>query len=88
MHSMPNSGGFSFIPLPYSFDAVVDIASLARALVENLAYAVRANVDQIRSLVSHSINEIYLVGGASRSKSLCQITANVLNSEIKIYSPE
>jgi autoinducer 2 (AI-2) kinase len=88
MHSMPSSGGFSFIPLPYSFDTVIDISSFARALIENLAFAVRANIDQIRFLVEHSIDEIFLVGGVSRSKSFCQIIANVLNSEIKVYSPE
>ena len=88
MHSMPSSGGFSFIPMAYTFDTIIDIASFARALIENLAYAIRANIEQIQTLTDLPLEEVYLVGGVSRSKSLCQITSNVLNSEIKAYSPE
>ncbi|MHA2347133.1 MAG: FGGY-family carbohydrate kinase [Candidatus Hodarchaeales archaeon] len=88
MLSVPNSGGFSFTPIAYSFDSPVDIAALSRSLFENLAYAARANSEQIQELVGHSYEEVFLVGGISRSKAFSQILANILNTEIKTFLPE
>ena len=88
MLTVPTSGGFSFIPIAYSFDSSVDIAALSRSLLENLAYAARANSDQIHELSSHTYEDVLLVGGVSRSKAFGQILANVMNLEIKTFLPE
>lgn len=88
MLQIPNSGGFSFTPISYSFDELIDIGSFARSLIENLSYAVRANIDQIQEVRKSSIEKIFLVGGLSRSKAFCQILANVLDSDINVYIPE
>lgn len=85
---VPSGGGFSFTPIAYSFDAPVEIGSLARALFENLAYAIKANTEQIKSIVNFSPKEVFLVGGLSRSKALPQILANVMNQEIQVFIPE
>jgi autoinducer 2 (AI-2) kinase len=88
MVTVPNGGGFSFIPVSYSVETPVNIASFARALIENLAYAVRANTEQIQDLTGKSFSNLYLVGGLSRSKSFNQILANVMNVEIQVSVPE
>jgi autoinducer 2 (AI-2) kinase len=85
---IPSGGGYHFTPIAYSFDSPVNIGSFARALLENLCYAVRANYEQIVDLTGVPSSEIYLVGGLSRSKAFAQILANVLNSEIKVLQPE
>jgi len=88
MLSVPSSGGFSFIPVAYSFDTPVNIASFSRSVIENLAYAARANSEQLYDLYGHSFKEVKLAGGVSRSKAFCQILSNILNLEIKTYVPE
>ncbi|MCK4849612.1 MAG: FGGY-family carbohydrate kinase, partial [Candidatus Heimdallarchaeota archaeon] len=88
MVTVPEGGGFSFIPISYSIETPVNIASFARALVENLAYAVKANTEQIQDLIGKSFNNLYLVGGLSRSKVFNQILANVMNVEIQVSVPE
>jgi autoinducer 2 (AI-2) kinase len=88
MHEVPNKGGFSFLPMAYSFDEPVDIGSYSRALVENLSYAVRANLDQIKDISNLDIKKVFLVGGLSRSKVFCQVLANVINKEINVFKAE
>lgn len=88
MVSVPEGGGFTFVPISYSLDAPANIASFARALLENLAYAVRANTEQIQDLIVKSLNKVHLVGGLSRSKAFNQILANVMDVEIKVCAPE
>jgi autoinducer 2 (AI-2) kinase len=85
---IPNSGGFTFTPVAYSFDEPVDIGSFSRALVENLAYAVRANIEQIQEISKSTVKKVFLVGGLSRSKAFCQILANVINADINVFIPE
>ncbi len=85
---VPNSGGFYFTPVAYSFDEPVDIGSFSRALMENLAYAVRANIEQIQEISNSTVKKMYLVGGLSRSNAFCQILANVLSSDINTFLPE
>ncbi len=88
MHEVPNKGGFSFLPMAYSFDEPVDVGSYSRALVENLSYAVRANIDQIKDISNLDIKKVFLVGGLSRSKAFCQVLANVINKEINVFKAE
>jgi autoinducer 2 (AI-2) kinase len=84
MLSIPTGGGFSFLPIAYSFDVPIDIASLARALLENLAFAVRANIKQIKSMSNYSISNTYMVGGLAKSKAFAQVLSNVINTKIKV----
>jgi autoinducer 2 (AI-2) kinase len=88
MVSVPEGGGFTFLPISYSLDTPANIASFARALLENLAYAVRANTEQIQNLIAKSLSKIHLVGGLSRSKAFNQILANVMDVEIQVCVPE
>ncbi|WP_455463345.1 FGGY-family carbohydrate kinase [Candidatus Hodarchaeum mangrovi] len=85
---IPSGGGYQFTPIAYSFDNPINIGSFARALLENLSYAVRANYEQISDLTGVPSSEINLVGGLSRSKAFAQILSNVLNSEIRVLEPE
>ncbi len=88
MLSVPIYGGFSFTPIAYSFDTPVNIAGFSRSVVENIAFAARANYDQILAISGKQATETLLMGGVARSKVLCQILANVLNCEIKTFLPE
>ncbi len=88
MLTVPSSGGFSFIPVAYSFDTPVNIASLSRSLIENLSFAARANSDQIQDIIGHTYEKVLLVGGVSRSKAFCQILANVMSMDITTFIPE
>jgi len=87
MLNFPTAGGFHFTPIAYSFNGTIDIASFARALIENLAYAVRANFEQIHN-IENSKGELLLMGGLSRSQVFNQIVSNVLNTEIKVFQSE
>jgi autoinducer 2 (AI-2) kinase len=78
------TGGFIFTPMAYMVDGTLDISSFARATVENLSFAVRANKEQIEEVIDYSPSNMHLVGGLSRSRSFCQVLADVLQADIKV----
>lgn len=50
----------------------------SRSILENIAYAVKGNFDQIQELVPDKIDRVYMTGGSTKSKLLTQIIAAVI----------
>lgn len=87
MVQLPNTR-FVFPPPGLGIGNVINIGSFARATIENLAYAVRANVEQIQEVVDQPIRNLYLVGGLLRSATFTQILSDVLKAPIRGTIPE
>ncbi len=59
-------------------------ADVARAILEGMAYAVRANIEQLLSVVGASLQEAWLTGGISRSAMWTRILSNVLACPVRV----
>ena len=56
----------------------------ARAILEGMAYAVRANVEQVTSVSDGILKEIWLGGGISRSALWAQMVSDVLGCRVHV----
>jgi autoinducer 2 (AI-2) kinase len=62
---------------------------LARAVVEGIAYSMRANIEQLRDLTGRSTDQILLGGGLSQSPTFGQLLADVCAATVRSpASPE
>ena len=59
-----------------------------RAVLENIAFALRANLEQIESITGKPVVSLSLCGGLTRTKAFSQIVADVLNRPIKAALPD
>ncbi|MBI4297330.1 MAG: hypothetical protein HY676_02225 [Chloroflexi bacterium] len=75
-------GGFLF-PVPRSLGAV-SRGHLARAFLENLAFALRANCAQLEAISGIEVSGMHVGGGLSRSHLLGHILAHVLYRPVKV----
>jgi len=57
---------------------------LERAVVEGMAYTLRANLDQLREVAGIEINALNLAGGMSRSEVFARVVADVLNLPVTV----
>ncbi len=77
-------GSLSFSPL-VSPDGMSGRSLLARALLEGMAYGVRANLEQILSVSGTMVHcELRLVGGMSRSPMWAQLLSDVLDLQVQV----
>jgi sugar (pentulose or hexulose) kinase len=67
------------IPSVLGFGPAVNRGQLARAVLENIGYAVWANAEQLRELSKRPIGPIYLCGGVARSETFVQVLAATAN---------
>ncbi len=74
-------GGWLF-PFP-SLHLRPERGTLVRAFLESVAYAVRANVEQLASVAGHTPNELTVSGGMSRSGLLKQAIADVTGLRVR-----
>ncbi len=56
-----------------------------RAFLESMAYAIKANWDQIEEISQLKVKEVGMCGGLSKSKTFVQIVADTLRFPIKTY---
>ncbi len=82
------SGGFSFTPQAFMLEGTLDISSFARATLENLAFAVKGNIEQILDLTNQPPKSYHLVGGLARSQAFGQILADTIQNPIRMFNPE
>jgi len=82
------TGGFIFSPIAYMLEGNLDISAFARAVVENLSFSVRANMEQILKIADSSLETVNVVGGLARSKSFCQVLADVIQADVHVFIPE
>ena len=59
-----------------------DTADMIRALLESLAWAYRETLAQLAALTGRTLRRICLVGGGSRNRLLCQMTADATGLEV------
>ncbi len=57
--------------------------NLARAILEGLAYAVRANIEQIEAVAGRATS-VFLTGGLTRSSFWAQLVADVLGRPVRV----
>ena len=75
-------GGFLFpVPLTYTD---MGPGHLVRASLEAIAYAVRANLEQIEGLAGVEASDIVLGGGMTRTASFARITSDVIGRPISL----
>jgi xylulokinase len=61
-----------------------DQGHLARAVLESISHAVRANLDALESELGEPVAEIVFTGGASRSVLAAQLLSDVLGRELRV----
>ena len=59
-------------------------ADVARAVLEGMAYAVRANVEQILHISGGTLSDLWLSGGITRSAAWTEIISNVTNCNVHV----
>lgn len=59
-------------------------AELARAALENIAFAIRANLEQVEAAAGQPAPQVHLGGGLSRSRLLAQTMADVLGRPVQV----
>lgn len=80
-------GAIAF-PLPLVMGAP-DRADVLRAMLEAVAFAVRANVEQLEEVTGSAIEHVRLGGGMSRSVTFARIVCDVLGRTVRLArSPE
>ena len=59
-------------------------ADVARAVLEGMAYAVRANIEQIVRISGEKPSDLWLCGGITRSAVWTEIISNVMNCTVHV----
>ncbi len=62
----------------------VNISDFARALLEGIIYAIRANIEQIKAVTRLSPNKIGITGGLLHFSAFPQMIADTLNSSVYV----
>ncbi len=75
-------GGIT-LPLPLVM-SVPDRGSVLRSVLESIAYALRANLEQLETVSGARIESLALGGGMSRSKTFTQIVADVIDRPVEV----
>jgi sugar (pentulose or hexulose) kinase len=71
-------------PFPLMDVGRPDRGTMVRAFFENLAFAVRANGEQITTVCDRPVRRLRLSGGMTRSRPLVQIIADVLDEVVDV----
>jgi autoinducer 2 (AI-2) kinase len=71
-------------PFPLMDVGRPDRGALVRAFLENLAFAIRGNCEQIAGVTGRPVSGLRVSGGMSRSALLLQILADVLGDAVRI----
>lgn len=84
-----NAGiGALTLPLPLAMSAP-DRPHVLRSVLESIAYAIRANLEQLEHVSARRIDRLRLGGGMSRDALFAQIVADVIDRRVEVApSPE
>ncbi|MHA1312007.1 MAG: FGGY-family carbohydrate kinase [Candidatus Helarchaeota archaeon] len=77
-------GGF-LIPLPIDPEKNHAKGQILRSYLENMAYVLKLNCDQIEEISGIEIKEINISGGLTNSSEFNEIVVNTINRPIKIF---
>ncbi len=78
----PRWGGVLF-PVPF-IGGPADHGRILRAALENLVFAVKANIAQLESIAGGRASEVWLSGGMAQGGTLARILADVLGAEVRL----
>lgn len=59
-------------------------ADVARAILEGMAYAVRANIEQIQQVSGRATHELWIGGGITRSSAWTQMISDVMGCTVNV----
>jgi len=65
-----------------------NIAQIIRGIYESLALNCRYHIEWIERTTKKEMKKIYIIGGGSKAKPLCQLTADVTGKEVMAGLPE
>jgi autoinducer 2 (AI-2) kinase len=71
-------------PFPLMDVGRPDRGSLVRGFLENLAFAIRGNCEQITAVAARPVSGLHVSGGMSRSRRLVQIVADVMEDSLQV----
>ena len=80
------SMGGLLTPIPITYNTL-RASHLARATLENIAYALRECVERLKEVTGQPARSIHLSGGISQSPIFPQILADVLNAKVLLHHP-
>lgn len=90
----PQVANFSSLPFPPpslfifpfvgTLEAPLTRGAFARAVLENVAYAARGNVEQLEEISGRVAPSLNLCGGLAHSATLVQIVADVCNRPVRV----
>lgn len=79
----PSRVGF-LAPFPMTLDAPLTRPRMARAVLENVAFALRGNLAQLQEISGREVKALSLCGGLTRSGLFTQMVADVCQVPVKV----
>jgi autoinducer 2 (AI-2) kinase len=80
---VPSHVGF-LAPFPMSLDPPLTRPKMARAVLENIAFALRGNLAQLEEISRRKVEELSVCGGLSRSRLFTQMVADVCEIPVRV----
>jgi autoinducer 2 (AI-2) kinase len=80
---VPSRVGF-FAPFPMGLDPPVTRPKMARAVLENIAFALSGNLAQLEEISGRKVEELSVCGGLSRSGLFTQMVADVCEIPVRV----
>ena len=79
----PSRVGF-LAPFPMNLDAPLTRPRMARAVLENVAFALRGNLAQLEEISGREVKALSLCGGLTNSRLFTQMAADVCQVRVKV----
>jgi autoinducer 2 (AI-2) kinase len=79
----PSRVGF-LAPFPMTLDAPLTRPRMARAVLENVAFALQGNLAQLQEISGREVKALSLCGGLTRSRLFTQIVADVCQVPVEV----
>jgi autoinducer 2 (AI-2) kinase len=77
-------GAFLFPSPTNPVNEPIGLGNLARATLESVAYAVRANLEQLVGISAKKVDEAHVCGGMTKSRVFLRILSDVLNLPLSV----
>jgi sugar (pentulose or hexulose) kinase len=71
-------------PFPMTFEAPLTRGKMARAILENIAFAVRGNLEQLMEISGREVETLAVCGGLSRSRLFTQVVADACQLPVRV----
>jgi sugar (pentulose or hexulose) kinase len=71
-------------PFPMTFEPPLTRAKMARGVLENIAFAVRGNLEQLIAISGREVETLAVCGGLSKSRLFDQVVADVCQMPVRV----